>query len=49
MEPDGRLYVHDLNNPLTVVIGYAALAQLFVCNLLNRFEEDRPALPFPGR
>ncbi len=23
----------------------AALAQLFVCNLLNRFEEDRPALP----
>ena len=22
-----------------------ALAQLFVCNLLNRFEEDRPALP----
>lgn len=23
----------------------AALAQLFVCNLLDRFEEDRPALP----
>ena len=23
----------------------AALGQLFVCNLLNRFEEDRPALP----
>jgi len=23
----------------------AALAQLFVCNLLNRFEQDRPALP----
>ena len=23
----------------------AALAQLFTCNLLNRFEEDRPALP----
>jgi phosphoheptose isomerase len=23
----------------------AALAQLFACNLLNRFEEDRPALP----
>jgi phosphoheptose isomerase len=23
----------------------AALAQLFVCNLLNRFEDDRPALP----
>lgn len=23
----------------------AALAQLFVCNLLNRFEHDRPALP----
>jgi D-sedoheptulose 7-phosphate isomerase len=23
----------------------AALAQLFTCNLLNRFEQDRPALP----
>ena len=23
----------------------AALAQLFTCNLLNRFDEDRPALP----
>ena len=23
----------------------AALAQLFVCNLLNRFEQERPALP----
>jgi D-sedoheptulose 7-phosphate isomerase len=23
----------------------AALAQLFACNLVNRFEEDRPALP----
>jgi D-sedoheptulose 7-phosphate isomerase len=23
----------------------AALAQLFACNLINRFEEDRPALP----
>ncbi len=23
----------------------AALAQLFACNLLNRFEQDRPALP----
>ena len=23
----------------------AALAQLFACNLLNRFDEDRPALP----
>ena len=23
----------------------ASLAQLFACNLLNRFEEDRPALP----
>jgi phosphoheptose isomerase len=23
----------------------AALAQLFVCNLVNRFEDDRPALP----
>lgn len=23
----------------------AALAQLFTCNLINRFEEDRPALP----
>jgi D-sedoheptulose 7-phosphate isomerase len=23
----------------------AALAQLFTCNLVNRFEEDRPALP----
>lgn len=23
----------------------ATLAQLFVCNLLNRYEEDRPALP----
>jgi phosphoheptose isomerase len=23
----------------------AAVAQLFTCNLLNRFEEDRPALP----
>lgn len=23
----------------------AALAQLFTCNLMNRFEEDRPALP----